>query len=96
MIYRLFINAEQYSKGMMSRVRQHLFWYANRRKQFLIKLTCARTEISRISVQESVINFKRIVMFYRYFNPYESHIIIQAEEIGDGFAMIFEWVVLRV
>ena len=61
-------------------------------KKYFVKFAGAPTERSEISADEAVVNLKNTVHIYKDL-AHESLIkYICDEEIGDGYAVVFEWV----
>ena len=61
-------------------------------KQFFIKFAGAPTDRSTISATEAINNLKRTVPIYQDLSHTNLIRFINAEEIGGGFAIIFDWV----
>lgn len=68
------------------------FGLANGDNRYFIKLAGAPTERSCVTVDEAISNLKRTVPIYQNLAHPNLIKFISAEEIGGGFAMIFEWV----
>ena len=61
-------------------------------KRFFVKFAGAPTDRSNISEKEAVANLKRTVSIYQDLTHPNLVKFLYAEEIGGGFAMIFEWI----
>ncbi|MDL2232711.1 phosphotransferase [Ruminococcaceae bacterium OttesenSCG-928-L11] len=68
------------------------FGISNAGKRYFVKFAGAPTERAVVSAKTAVANLKRTVPLYRDLAHPNLIRFIAAEEIGGGFAMIFEWV----
>ena len=68
------------------------FGVADNENKYFVKFAGAPTERACVSIEEAVANLKRTVPVYRDLAHHTLVKLINAEEIGNGFAMIFEWV----
>jgi len=59
--------------------------------KYFVKFAGAPTERSRISTEEAFERIKSTVLIYRDLGHPVLTKLINAEEIGGGFTMIFEW-----
>jgi serine/threonine-protein kinase len=64
---------------------------ADGKNKYFVKFASAPTERSRISTKEAVDRIKNTVPIYRDLTHPILTRFISAEEIGGGFAMVFEW-----
>lgn len=60
--------------------------------KYFVKFAGAPTERSNISAEEAIQNLKRTVPTYRNLAHPSLIKLVSSEEIGGGFAMIFQWV----
>ena len=67
------------------------FGVANGGKRYFVKFAGAPTERSGIPAAEAVANLKRTVPVYRDLAHPNLVRLLSAEEVGDGFAVVFEW-----
>ena len=67
------------------------FGVADGESKYFVKFAGAPTERSRISTDEAVKRIKSTVPIYRDLAHPVLTKLISAEEVGGGFAMIFEW-----
>jgi serine/threonine-protein kinase len=65
---------------------------ANGENKYFVKFAGAPTERACVSIDEAVANLKRTVPIYKDLAHPNLIKLIDAEEIGGGFAMVFEWV----
>ncbi len=68
------------------------FGTADGKVKYFVKFAGAPTERACVGVEEAVANLKRTVPIYRDLTHPNLIKFISAEEIGGGFAMVFEWV----
>ncbi|MDR1263108.1 MAG: hypothetical protein LBK46_06425, partial [Oscillospiraceae bacterium] len=61
-------------------------------KRYFVKFAGAPTERGGASAEEAVANLKRAVLIYQDLSHPNLIHFVKAEEIGGGFAMVFEWV----
>jgi serine/threonine-protein kinase len=67
------------------------FGVANGGNKYFIKFAGATTDRACVSIEEAVANLKRTVPIYKDLAHLNLVKLIDAEEIGGGFAMVFEW-----
>ena len=67
------------------------FGVADGENKYFVKFAGAPTERSRVSAEEAVGRIKSTVPIYRDLAHPTLTRLINAEEIGGGFAMVFEW-----
>ncbi|MDR2558368.1 MAG: phosphotransferase [Oscillospiraceae bacterium] len=67
------------------------FGIADGDKRFFIKFAGAPTDRACVSVEEAITNLKRTVPIYKDLAHPTLIKYINSEEIGGGFAMIFDW-----
>lgn len=68
------------------------FGVKNGDRRYFIKFAGAPTDRACVNVEEAVINLKRTVSVYKDLAHPNLINLIDAVEIGNGFAMVFEWV----
>ena len=67
------------------------FGITNGSSKYFVKFAGAPTEYSNVSVGEAITRMKETMQIYRDLAHPTLTKLIDAEGIGDGFAMIFEW-----
>jgi len=60
-------------------------------KRYFVKFAGAPTELSNVSAEEAIARMKQTEQTYRDLAHPNLTKLIHAEEIGGGFAMVFEW-----
>ena len=68
------------------------FGMTNGENRYFVKFAGAPTDRACVSADEAIANLKRTVPIYRDLAHPNLVKLIDAEEIGGGFAMIYEWV----
>jgi serine/threonine-protein kinase len=68
------------------------FGVANDDKRYFVKYAGAPTERACVSTKEAIANLKHTVPVYKDLAHPNLIKLIKAEEIGSGFAAVFEWV----
>jgi serine/threonine-protein kinase len=67
------------------------FGITDGKNKYFVKFAGAPTERACVSIDEAVANLKRTVPIYKDLAHPNLIKLIDAEEIGGGFAMVFEW-----
>ena len=68
------------------------FGIADGDKRYFVKFAGAPTEQSTVSAEEAIANLRNSLPIYRDLAHENLIKLITAEEIGGGYAMVFEWV----